>query len=183
MVSSSLRIAITSRWRQTDGQRGVLEMALRPLQRENNRSRPCTTRYPCCTARSQCSAMVHSGLRCMPSSSVPDLPPELTVVDSRGSIRPRATPSGQPPASAGQAESRWGSWGCCLLGRQERGFAVAHTNRRDTTGIVAIASGASLALAVSVGSASLLELRLLEAVLAGCFLDETYVLLRSSGWC
>jgi hypothetical protein len=47
-----------------------------------------------------------------------------------------------------------------------------HLKRCKATKIVAIASGDGLPLAISVESASLAECRLVEAVLAGCFLDE-----------
>jgi hypothetical protein len=54
----------------------------------------------------------------------------------------------------------------------KRGFAVGPTKPGQGTKIVAIASGDGLPLAVSVESASPAEWRLVEAVLAGCFLDE-----------
>ena len=49
---------------------------------------------------------------------------------------------------------------------------VGPTKRGKGTKIVAIASGDGLPLAISVESASPAECRLVEAVLAGCFLDE-----------
>jgi hypothetical protein len=51
-------------------------------------------------------------------------------------------------------------------------FAVGPTRRGKGTKIVGIASGDGLPLAVSVESASPAECQLVEAVLAGCFLDE-----------
>ena len=54
----------------------------------------------------------------------------------------------------------------------KRGFAVGPTRRGKGTKIVAIASGDGLPLAVAVQSASPAECKLVEAVLAGCFLDE-----------
>ena len=59
-----------------------------------------------------------------------------------------------------------------LLRAPKGGFAVGPTKRGKGTKIVAIASGDGLPLAVSVESASPAECRLVEAVLAGCFLDE-----------
>ena len=56
--------------------------------------------------------------------------------------------------------------------RQKGGFAVGPTKRGKGTKIVAIASGDGLPLAVTVESASPAECKLVEAVLAGCFLDE-----------
>ena len=52
------------------------------------------------------------------------------------------------------------------------GSAVGPTKRGKGTKIVAIASGDRPPLAVTVESASPAECRLVEAVLAGCFLDE-----------
>jgi transposase len=54
----------------------------------------------------------------------------------------------------------------------KRGGSVGSTKRGKGTKIVAIASSDGLPLAVSVESASPAECRLVEAVLAGCFLDE-----------
>ena len=54
----------------------------------------------------------------------------------------------------------------------KRVFAVGPTKRGKGTEIVAIASGYSLPLSVSVESVAPAECRLVEAVLAGCFLDE-----------
>lgn len=51
-------------------------------------------------------------------------------------------------------------------------FALGQTRRGTGTKIIAISSANGLSVAVTAESASLAECRLLEAVLAGCFLDE-----------
>ena len=79
---------------------------------------------------------------------------------------------GHPSACGGQAESGRSLRGCHLRERQKGGFAVGPTRRGKGTKIVAVAAGNSLPLAVSVESASPAECRLVEAVLAGSFLDE-----------
>lgn len=56
--------------------------------------------------------------------------------------------------------------------RAKKGFAIGPTRRGEGTKIVAIAAGNGLPLAVIVESASPAECQLVEAVLAGCFLDE-----------
>jgi hypothetical protein len=56
----------------------------------------------------------------------------------------------------------------------KRGFAVGPTKRGKDTKIVAIASGDGLPLAIAVESASPAECKLVEAILAGCFLDELH---------
>ncbi|HUX45459.1 MAG TPA: IS5 family transposase [Terracidiphilus sp.] len=55
---------------------------------------------------------------------------------------------------------------------QKGGFAAGPTKRSKGTKIVAITSGDGLPLAITVESASPAEGKLMEAVLAGCFLDE-----------
>jgi hypothetical protein len=54
----------------------------------------------------------------------------------------------------------------------KRGFAIGPTKPGKGTKIVAIAPGDGLPLAVAVESASPAECKVVEAVLAGCFLDE-----------
>jgi len=80
--------------------------------------------------------------------------------------------AGHAPARAGQAQPGRGVRGCNLRERQKRGFAVGPTRRGKGTKIVAIATGDGLPLAVSVEGASHAECQLVEAVLAGCFLDQ-----------
>jgi hypothetical protein len=62
--------------------------------------------------------------------------------------------------------------GCDLRERQKGALPSARPSLAKGTKIVAIASGDGLPLAVYVESASPAEWRLVEAVLAGCFLDE-----------
>jgi transposase len=59
-----------------------------------------------------------------------------------------------------------------LLRVPKRGFAICPTKPGKGTKIVAIAAGNVLPLAVAVESASPAECKVVEAVLAGCFLDE-----------
>ncbi len=72
----------------------------------------------------------------------------------------------------GKLKSGGGFPGRYLCERQKRGFAVEPTKRGKGTKIVAIASGDGLPLAVAVQSASPAGCKLVEAVLAGCLLDE-----------
>ena len=116
--------------------------------------------------------MVLSGLNALEVSALPDLPSSLPAVGSRGQVCRSASPAGQTSARARQAESGRGFCGRYLCERQKGGFAVGPTKRGKGTKIVAIASGDGLPLAVTVESASPAECKLVEVVLAGCFLDE-----------
>jgi Transposase DDE domain len=83
-----------------------------------------------------------------------------------------STPACQVPVRARKAGSGRGVRGCHFRERQKGGFAIGPTRRGKETKIVAIAAANGLPLAVTVESASPAECRLVEAVLAGCFLDE-----------
>lgn len=104
--------------------------------------------------------------------SLPDLPPSFPAVGAKLEAGKRSQVVGRPSACTGQAESGRSVRGCHLRECQKGGFAVGPTRRGKGTKIVAVAAGNSLPLAVSVESASPAECQLVEAVLAGSFLDE-----------
>jgi transposase len=93
-------------------------------------------------------------------------------VGSRGQVGYSVAPVGQTSASTRQAAFGRSVRGCNLREREKGGFAVGPTKRGKGTKIIAIASGDGLPLAVAVASASPAECKLVEDVLAGCFLDE-----------
>src|SRR6202166_308567 len=105
-------------------------------------------------------------------SPVPDLPSPVSGVGARWQVRRGAATAGPAPARARQAQPGRGVRGCNLRECQKGGFAVGPTRRGKGTKIVAIAAGDGLPLAVSVEGASHAECQLVEAVLAGCFLDQ-----------
>src|SRR5579863_952789 len=104
--------------------------------------------------------------------SVPDLPPAFPAMGARRQAGRGSAPACQPAARARKAESGRSVRGCHFRERQKGGFAIGPTRRGKGTKIVAIAAANGLPLAVTVESASPAECRLVEAVLAGCFLDQ-----------
>ena len=116
-------------------------------------------------------------------SAVSDLPPAFSAVGAQRQAGGGAEDSGASSARARQAEPRRSVRGCDLSERKKRGLAVGLTKRGKGTKIVALAAANSLprgpqrpvvgaALDVSVQSASPVECKLIEEVLAGSFLDE-----------
>jgi transposase len=105
-------------------------------------------------------------------SSLSNLPSAISAVDKKRQVGRGAGSAGAAFARPRKAETGRGVCRRNLRERQKGGFAVGPTRRGKGTKIVAIASGDGLPLAVSVESASPAECQLVEAVLAGCFLDE-----------
>ena len=105
-------------------------------------------------------------------SAVPDMPPSIPAVDTEWQAGRSAEAARTASAPAGQAESGRSVRRCHLRERQKGGFAVGPTRRGKGTKIIAVATGNSLPLAVSVDSASPAECQLVEFVLAGSFLDQ-----------
>ena len=105
-------------------------------------------------------------------SSIPDLPPAVSVLGAQRQTGRSATGAGAVPARKRTTESGRSVRGCNLRERNKGGLAVGPTRRGKGTTIIAIAAGNSLPLAVAVDSASPAECQLVEDALAGSFLDE-----------
>jgi hypothetical protein len=117
-------------------------------------------------------AVVPSGRRWRRSIPLSNLPSAISAVDKEKQVGQGAGSAGAAFARTRKAETGRRVCGRNLRGRQKEGFAVGPTGRGKGTKIVAIASGDGLPLAVSVESASPAECQLVEAVLAGSFLEE-----------
>jgi transposase len=162
MLAASLRTAMAGRWELTDEQWEMVEPVLRPARREDNRGRPWhDTR-----------AVLHGVLWILGSGAQWSEMPAKSAVGKKRQVGRSAGSAGAAFAPTRKAQTGRGVCGCNLRERQKGGFAVGPTRRGKGTKIVAIASGDGLPLAVSVESASPAECQLVEAVLAGCFLEE-----------
>ena len=105
-------------------------------------------------------------------SAIPDLPSALPTVGARGQIAKGLAALG--PAHAGSGRTRLGRefHRRDIQQREKGGFAVGPTRRGKGSKILLIADRGGLPIATNVDSASPAECKLVEAALAGSFLDE-----------
>src|SRR5579883_658332 len=112
---------------------------------------PGRTREPCSTEFCGCWAPERRGANC--PTSIRRTKPAIAV------------------SSTGETRPGGGFHRCLLHGGKKGGLAVGPTNRGKGTKIIALADAHSLALAVSIESASPHETQLVEGVLGHSFLD------------
>jgi transposase len=161
---------MAGRWELTDEQRALVEPVLRPARREDNRDRRWHDKR----------AVLNGMMRILGSgaqwSELPSKYPPYQTCHRRFQqwVREGKLAEALRLLAKYLRERRKLNLdeACHSRERQKGGFAIGPTRRGKGTKTVAIASGNCLPLAVTVESASPAECRLVEAVLAGCFLDE-----------
>ncbi len=104
-------------------------------------------------------------------SAVPNLPSPFPALGAGRHAGAHLARAGRGAPSTGETRPGGGFHRCLLHGGKKGGLAVGPTNRGKGTKIIALADAHSLALAVSIESASPHETQLVEGVLGHSFLD------------
>ncbi len=104
-------------------------------------------------------------------SAVPNLPSPFPALGAGRQAGAHLARAGRGAPSTGETRPGGGFHRCLLHGGKKGGLAVGPTNRGKGTKIIALADAHSLALAVSIESASPHETQLVEGVLGHSFLD------------
>jgi transposase len=163
---------MAGRWKLADEQWEVVEPLLRPARHGDNRGRPWHDMPTVLNGVLRILGSGRSGPRCRISilRTGPATGAFSSGLAKASSLKHCAC---WPIISMSEADSIWTKLSWMQRSRApQRGFAVGHTKRGKGTTIAAFTSGDSLPLAVSVESTSPPKCRLVEAVLAGCFLAE-----------
>jgi hypothetical protein len=146
----------------------VVELVLRPAGREDNRG---------CAAGGTERGAVGAGNRGAVArnvgevSAVQDLPSPFPAVGSQRQAGRGAASAGRASARAGKLNLEEAFADAAFASFKKEACRRPHPSRQGTE-IIAVASGNSLPLAVSVDSASPAECQLVEYVLAEIFLDQ-----------